>query len=138
MTRSSVVVLALAAMLAGCGGSPGDLLAIDVTGGPANRKERIVVQDNGHATCNGGESQDLGSAALIDARQIEHDLKDLADRAATYEDAASGATSYTARTNDGTVRWLEGARGVPQVLPRTQLFALEQGRKLCFDSQQSG
>ena len=131
MRRAAALGIALAATLAGCGGSPGDLLAIDVTGGAANRQQRIVVQDNGHATCNGGQSQDLGSAALIDARQIEHDLKQLADRAATYEEAPRGATSYTARTNDGTVRWLEGARGLPGVLPRTQLFALEQGRKLC-------
>jgi hypothetical protein len=131
MRRAAALGIALAATLAGCGGSPGDLLAIDVTGGAANRQQRIVVQDNGHATCNGGQSQDLGSAALIDARQIEHDLKDLADRAATYEEAPATATSYTARTNDGTVRWLEGARGLPEVLPRTQLFALEQGRKLC-------
>ena len=131
MKRFSALVLAVAATLAGCGGSPGDLLAIEVMGGAANRHQRIVVQDNGHATCNGGPSQDLGSAALIDAREIERDLKDLADRAATYEDAGPGATSYTARTNDGTVRWLEGARGAPAVLPRTELFALEQGRKLC-------
>jgi hypothetical protein len=131
MTRRSALVLALAATLAGCGGSPGDLVALDVSGGAANRKQRIVVQDNGHATCNGGPSKDLGSAALIDAREIERDLTDLADRAATYEDAPAGATSYTARTNDGTVRWLERARGLPPVLPRAQLFALEQGRKLC-------
>jgi hypothetical protein len=131
MRRAAALGIALAATLAGCGGSPGDLLAIDVTGGAANRHQRIVVQDNGHATCDGRPSQDLGSAALIDAREIERDLKDLADRAAVYEEAKAGATSYTARTNDGTVRWLEGARGLPPVLPRTQLFALEQGRKLC-------
>lgn len=132
MRRALIVLAALgAAALAGCGGSPGDLIAIDVTGGPANRDQSIVVQDNGHATCNRGASKDIGSDALITAREIERDLTDLADRAASYEDAPPGATSYTARTKDGTVRWLERARGVPPVLPRAQLFALQQGRTLC-------
>jgi hypothetical protein len=132
MRRALTVVAALgAAALTGCGGSPGDLIAIDVSGGPANRQQRIVIQDNGHATCNDSSNKDIGSDALITARELERDLTDLADRAATYEDAPPGTISYTARTKSGTVRWQEGARGLPAVLPRTQLFALEQGRKLC-------
>lgn len=121
----------LAVALAGCGGSPGDLLAIDVSGGPAKREQKIVIESNGNATCNGGPSSDIGSAALIDAREIERDLKEQADRAATFESAPRGATQYVVRTKDGTVRWREGARRLPSVLPRAQLFALQQGRRLC-------
>ena len=121
----------LAVALAGCGGSPGDLLAIDVTGGPAQRKQSIVVRNDGHASCNGGPSQDIGSDALIDARAIERDLGDDAGRAAIYRTNHRGATSYVARTNDGTVRWQEGAPGLPPVLSKAQLFALQQGRRLC-------
>jgi hypothetical protein len=129
--RRALAVIALAIALAGCGGSPGDLLAINVNGGPAQRKDSIVVRNDGHASCNGGPSKDIGSQALIDARAIERDLGDDAERAAVYDDAARGATSYVARTNDGAVRWREGARGLPPVLARTQLFALQQGRQLC-------
>ena len=128
--RKAIPLLALA--LAGCGGSPGDLIAIEVSGGAANRDQRIVVRSDGHATCNGGPEKDIGSSALIEAREIERDLSDDAERAAVYERGApAGATSYAARTNDGTVRWRERADGLPPVLPRTQLFALQQGRSLC-------
>jgi hypothetical protein len=132
MRRALLLVVALTVALAGCGGAPGDLIAIDVTGGPANREQRIVLQDNGHASCNDGPSEDIGSDALIQAREIERELMEPADRAAVFEQGAGpDATSYAARTNDGTVRWREGARGLPPVLPKVQLFALQQGRTLC-------
>jgi hypothetical protein len=121
----------LAVALAGCGGSPGDLLAINVRGGPAKRNQSIVVRSDGQASCNGGPKQDIGSDALIDARAIERDMGDDAERAAVYESNQPDATSYVARTNDGTVRWQEGARGLPHVLAQAQLFALQQGRRLC-------
>jgi hypothetical protein len=121
----------LAVVLAGCGGSPGDLLSINVKGGPAQRNQSIVLRSDGQGSCNGGPSQDIGSEALIDARTIERDLTDLAERAAFYESTRSEATNYVARTNDGTVRWQEGARGLPPVLAQAQLFALQQGRALC-------
>lgn len=125
------LILLFAAVVAGCGGSPGDLLAIHTTGGVAGRDQRLVVRSDGQATCNGGEAKDIGSDALIDARRIERDLSDLAERAAVYEDDAPDATSYVARTKDGTVRWSDAAEGLPPVLPEAQLFALQQGRKLC-------
>ncbi len=127
-----IAPLAAALALAGCGGSPGDLMSIDVRGGAADRDQQIVIRADGHATCNGGAEEDIGSQALIEAREIERDLSDYAERAAVYEQGApNNATTYAARTNDGTVRWRERARALPPVLPRTQLFALQQGRGLC-------
>ena len=121
----------LAVVLVGCGGSPGDLLSIQVSGGPAKRKQTIVVQNDGQATCNGGASKDIGSAALFDAREIERELGDDAERAAIYEGTRADATNYVARTKDGAVRWDDRAPGLPEVLAKAQLFALQQGRVLC-------
>ena len=121
----------LAVVVAGCGGSPGDLIAIQSSGGPAVREQRLVVRSDGQATCNGGPAADIGSDALIDAREIERDLAELAERAANYESPRAGATGYVARTKDGTVRWHERAPDLPPVLPKAQLFALQQGRALC-------
>ena len=121
----------LAVALAGCGGSPGDLLSIEVKGGPAQRNQSIVVRSDGQGSCNGGPSKDIGSDALIDARTIERELTEDAERAAFYESPRGEATNYVARTNDGTVRWQEGAPDLPPVLARAQLFALQQGRALC-------
>lgn len=132
--RPPLPVLATAVALAalpGCGGSPGDLLAIDATGGAAKREQRIVIASNGRASCNGGPTRDIGSQALIDAREIERDLEKPAKQAAGYGTGRRQSTSYVARTKDGTVRWQEGSPGLPPVLPRAQLFALQQGRALC-------
>ena len=124
--------LLLAVAVAGCGGSPGDLIAIEVSGGAANRDQRIVIRSDGQASCNGGATGDIGSDALIEAREIERDLGEHADRAAVFERGAPrDATSYAARTKGGTVRWRERAQGLPPVFPRAQLFALQQGRALC-------
>jgi hypothetical protein len=121
----------LAVALAGCGGSPGDLLSIQVEGGPAQRDQSIVVQNDGRSSCNGGPEQDIGSEALIEARRIERELGDDAERAAVYESTSADATSYVARIKEGTVRWDDRARGLPPVLTQAQLFALQQGRALC-------
>lgn len=120
-----------AVVLAGCGGSPGDLIEIRSSGGPAQREQRLVVRSDGQGSCNGGPASDLGSEALIEAREIEREITDLAERAAVYESPRGEATSYIARTKDGTVRWQEGARDLPPVLPQAQLFVLQQGRRLC-------
>ena len=124
-------MLLSAALLAGCGGSPGDLIEIRSSGGPAQREQRIVVGGDGRSTCNGGPEQDIGSDGLIEAREIERELTDLAERAAVYESARGEAVNYVARTKDGTVRWQEGGEGLPSVLPQAQLFVLQQGRRLC-------
>jgi hypothetical protein len=133
MRRRLLLPAAVAALIAGCGGSPGDLLALDVTGGPTGARQHIVIRNDGLASCNGGKERDIGSPALIDAREVERDMGKLADRAATFH-AAPGATgfrSYAVRGKSGTVRWDETARGLPPVLPRAQLLALQLGRKLC-------
>lgn len=121
----------LAVALAGCGGSPGDLLSIEVEGGPAKRQQSIVIGSDGRSTCNGGPERDIGSDALIEAREIERELGDDAERAAVYESTRPEATSYVARVKKGTVRWDDRARGLPPVLGQAQLFALQQGRVLC-------
>jgi hypothetical protein len=129
---STIAVLATALALAACGGPTGDLMAIEVSGGPARYAQRIVIHSNGEAFCNNGKTKDIGSQPLLDAREVERELTDLASRAATYTNAgATDVPSYVARTKDGTVRWQEGSPGLPPVLPQAQLLALQLGRQLC-------
>lgn len=127
--------LAIAAFTtAGCGGSPGDLMSINVTGGPGNVKQDIVIRADGLATCNDGAEKDIGSERLIEAREIEREVGDLAKRGAVYEArqrAELKLRNYVLRRDDGEVRWTETARGLPEILPRAQLLALQLGRELC-------
>jgi hypothetical protein len=125
------VVWVLAVLLAGCGGSPGDLLSIGVSGGFAPAKHTIVVSADGRASCDRGPLKELPAHRVIDARELEKDVADLATRAAAYPSPAADAREYTLRTKAGTVRWGEGARGLPSELARAQLLELQLQRIVC-------
>lgn len=118
--------------IAGCGGEAGDLMAIEIAKGPARGREiDIVIKDNGRATCNDREEESIPSDLLIDARELERDLGDLAEQGAFFEPTGAGRREYVVRIKAGTVRWSEGDRGLPRELPQTQLLALRLDRLLC-------
>ena len=123
---------ATAALFAtGCGGTAGDLLSIQVSGGPTADKHTVVVSGDGRGTCErGGALKPLPSATVIDAREIERGVKKLAHRAAEYP-PRPGARRYVLSTTAGVVRWSEGTPGLPKDLPRAQLLALQLERRLC-------
>jgi hypothetical protein len=124
------LVCALAVLLSGCGGGAGDLLSITVSGGIAPRRHSIVVSGDGRGSCDRGPLKELPSDRVIDAREIERDVADLAKRSAIYPPAPD-ARAYVLRTKAGTVRWSEAGRGLPSVLPRAQLLELQLERLLC-------
>jgi hypothetical protein len=129
MTRLACAC-ACALLLAGCGGGAGDLLSITATGGIAGGRHTVVVSGDGRGSCDRGPLKELPSDRVIDARKIERDAADLARRATTYPPLPD-ARSYTLHTKAGVVRWSEGTRGLPSVLPRAQLLDLELQRILC-------
>lgn len=124
--------------LAGCGGSSGDTLAVEISGGPQPRPLRIVVTNDGQGQCNAGPVEPLPSERLIEAREIEREIEPLAREAATFGGAsgddqlgAGERRTYVVRTADGTVRWREGARDLPDPLPRAARLGLLLDRQLC-------
>ena len=107
-------------------------MAIEIAKGPARgRALDIVIKDNGRATCNDGPEETIPSDLLIDARELERDLGDLAEEGAFFEPTGAGRREYVVRIKAGTVRWSEGDRGLPRELPRTQLLALRLDRLVC-------
>lgn len=132
MRRGIGLVTALAAscLVAGCGGTAGDLLSIRVEGGPAGARHTIVVSGDGRGSCDRGSLEPLPSERVITAREIERDVVDLAKGARTFGDRP-GARRYVLKTKDGVVRWSDGTPNLPAALPRAQLLALQLGRDLC-------
>jgi hypothetical protein len=122
--------LAASALGAGCGGSAGDLLSITAEGGVAGGRHTVVVSGDGRGSCDRGPLKPLPSDRVIAARGVERDAHDLARRATSYP-PSPGARSYTLNTKDGAVRWSEGRPGLPAVLPRAALLALQLERQLC-------
>jgi hypothetical protein len=133
MRRLAPALLA-ALVVAGCGGEAGDLMAIEIAKGPARGRELdIVIKSDGRGTCNGRDEETIPSELVIDARELERDLGDLAEQGAFFEPTGAGRREYVVRIKAGTVRWSEGDRGLPRELPRTQLLALKLDRLLCRD-----
>jgi hypothetical protein len=127
---ASACASAGALLLAGCGGSAGDLLSITARGGAASATHIVVVSGDGRGSCDRGPLKELPSDRVIAARAVERDAADLAKRSAIYP-PVPGARSYTLRTKAGEVRWSERARGLPPVLPRAQLLDVQLQQGLC-------
>jgi hypothetical protein len=127
--RAGLAGVLATGLLAGCGGEAGDLIALEAAGG-AKPGHRIVVTGDGRGSCDGGGLSSIPSDRLIEAREVERELQELADESATFPEQRD-RRRYTARTDDGVVRWSEGARELPRVLPEASLLALKLERELC-------
>jgi hypothetical protein len=126
---AAVAASVLVGLLAGCGTATEDLMAIDVSGGPAHVRERLRVTDDGRASC-GGRLRTISSQILLDAREVKRELRPSAKNGASFTTARPGARQYLVRSVDGTVRFSEGAPG-PPALGRATLLVLRLERELC-------
>ena len=126
-----LAALATGLFAAGCGGTAGDLLALEVTGGAGNSHDRLRVTDDGRASCNGARLVTIQSNQLLAAREDRRLLRPYAKRGATFPGAVAGARNFLARSQDGSVSWSEGAPRLPTALGRTTLLAIELERQIC-------
>ena len=108
-------------------------MAIEISGGRARAAGPldIVLASDGRGTCNDRSSESVPSDVVIEARELERELGDLAEEGATFAPTRGDQREYVVRIKAGTVRWAEGERDLPTVLPRTQLLALRLDRLLC-------
>lgn len=126
---ASTAALAAAALWAGCGGGAGDLIAIEVSGGPRGAEHSLVVTGDGRGRCDGGELRPIANERLIQARELERELSELPEGARRL--APGEGASYVARAREGTLRWSEGSPGKQELLARLELLALQLERELC-------
>lgn len=133
MTRAAgAVTAALCAIaVAGCGGAPGDILGLGISGGLQRQAVRMHVEENGRASCNKNQLHQLSSAEILNARNIVRDAKPFASSGANFGRPGGGQRNFQLRTPDGTVNWTEAAVGVPPVLSQAELLALQMERQLC-------
>jgi hypothetical protein len=138
MTRAAAIITAAAAVaLAGCGGGAGELLTISTSGGGGDN-HRFVVTGDGRGTCDGRGEKVLPSKHVLDAREVERDLKDYAAKRASFTTGPPGARRYVASTKDGIVTWVEGARGAPPVVGKGILLVQELKGDLCPGPESQG
>ena len=126
MRAVRLIPLGALAALAGCGNPGGDLIALEERGARLNR---MVVTDDGRGRCNDGELRRLPDGRLLEAREVERDLRELAERATNFPEA-TGGRHFRAQMRGVTVTWRERSAQDP-VLPRATLLTLRLRRELC-------
>jgi hypothetical protein len=133
----AALAAAAALSLGGCGGAVGDLIAVTTNG--AGDDHRFVVTGDGRGSCDGRAYRALPSGHVLDAREVERELKKPAKAHAGYSTGApAGARRYLARTKDGNVTWVEGARATPPVVAKGIALTQELKRDLCPGSESTG
>ena len=112
--------------LAGCGNPGGDLIALEERGTGFNR---MVVTDDGRGSCNGGELKRLESDRLLEAREVERELRELSEKATNFPES-TGGRHFRAQMRGVTVTWRERSAQDP-ALPKATLLTLKLRRELC-------
>ena len=87
------------------------------------------MTDDGRGSCNGGELKRLDSDLLLEARDVERELQELADTATNFPDP-NGGRHFRAQMRDATVTWMERSRQDP-ALPKATALTLKLRRELC-------
>jgi hypothetical protein len=125
MSRAALIATVAGVLaVAGCGGTAGDLLALEVSGGAGNVHDTLRITDDGRASCNSGKLMTIPNEQLLAAREDKRLLRPLAKKAATFPGAIAGAREFVARSQDGTVSWSEGAPRLPTAIGRATLLAI--------------
>jgi hypothetical protein len=123
--------LLLVAVLAGCGTPSKDLFVVERSGEGPGASLTLLVSDDGSVRCNGEKPKDMGSARLIDARGIEHDLAAQAEKQRTFRPGKNSVLRYTVRVQDGTLEFADSSPGVPQNLLQLAAFTRELSKQVC-------
>lgn len=123
--------LALAGLVAGCGGASGDLIAIEVEGGFQREPVSIRITEDGRASCNRGPLARIAPGALLEARSIEDRLSGPAEQAASFGTASRDRRRYVVRMRSGAVHWVEGAPGLPPAAAEAVQLQRALERRLC-------
>jgi len=124
-------ILLTAALLAGCGGTSGDLLAMEVSGGFQPKTVAITVTDDGRGTCNRGALKPVTGQTLLDAREIQRELAPYANQARVFPAAGADQRQYELRMREGAVTWPEGGQDLPPALGRAVLLERSLEQQLC-------
>ena len=131
MRRALGLIVALACALAGCGGEAGELITISTSGGGGGN-HRLVVTGDGRGSCDGKYEKVLPSEHVLDAREVERELKRSAKARASFTSGGpKGARRYVVSTNDGIVTFTEGAKGAPAAVAKAIVLTQELKRDVC-------
>src|SRR5215212_9270627 len=129
--RAVALALPAVLVLAGCGTPSADLFAVERTGSIPGAKLDLIVGDGGDVQCDGRPGSRLTEQQLLDARELQRDLADQAERGLRLSRAPNSVLQYRVHGEDGTVTFADNSRGKPPVLDRLVFFVRQVAQQRC-------
>lgn len=128
--RRALVLLAVVA-LPGCGAESADLFAVQRSGADRNANVRIVVNDGGTVTCNGGDPKALPGDELLQARELARDLEEEATLSIELPPGPNAVLRYVVRTSAGRVAFSDTSADAPKAFTQLQGFTSRVIEDVC-------
>jgi hypothetical protein len=130
--RIAAAVLAMVAVLVGCGldvQSP-DLFQVTRTG--QGQKLTLLVNDAGTIACNGGKPKSLPDKLLLQARDLSTNLNsDAKAKLALHQHPEGSVFSYTVKVQNGTFTFPDTAARARKELAQLELFVVQAAADPC-------
>jgi type IV pilus biogenesis protein CpaD/CtpE len=128
--RRALLVAALAALLAGCGSRPPDLMVVERSGADPKANVELLVNDGGSVECNGSEHE-LDAERLLTARHLVDDLERQAELSIELPRGPGTQLSYRVRMEAGTIAFSDRSEGVPSTFQRLAGFTKDVIEDVC-------
>jgi hypothetical protein len=128
--RALLLASVLAALPAGCGSRPPDLMVVQRSGADRNANVEMLVNDGGSVTCNGSE-HDLDADRLLTARQLVRDLESQAELGIELPRGPGSQLSYRVSMEAGTIAFADRSEGVPATFQRLAAFTTDVTERVC-------
>jgi hypothetical protein len=141
MRRTALLLSLTVGVLGGCGGvlSP-DLFIVYRSGAVPGAKLTVLVTEEGAIQCNPNPAHPLiyhlSDPQIIEARNIQEDLKDPASRNESFPAARGSVLSYYVRDQDGSVHFADNSPSQPSVTRKLAGFVLNVAQTVCRLPQQ--
>lgn len=128
--RRALVAATLAAVLAGCGSRPPDLMVVKRSGADPNANVEVLVNDGGSVKCNGSEHE-LDGERLLTARRLVRDLEKQAELHIELPPGRGTQLSYRVTMEAGTIAFSDRSEGVPSTFQRLAAFTKDVIEDVC-------
>ncbi len=137
--RAALGTVPLIVLIAGCGAGvkAADLFVVERSGIAPGARLTLLVDEEGGVRCNGGSERKLSDPQIIQARAIQEELKEPAERDLYLPPRLASVLSYRVRDENGTVRFADNSARQPKVLRNLALFVLQVAESVCRLPQQA-
>jgi hypothetical protein len=128
---AAFALLAVAALLVGCGQAGADLFVVTRSGQGPGAALTLRVADDGFVRCNDGPRRRISDQQLLLAREIQRELDGDAKQRISRPPGPASVLSYAVRLETGTVRFSDTSPGITKEERKAAAFTREVSTGVC-------